>query len=205
MPDWVILPGGNLGNASALFKGLSQLKALGLIARLPRIAVIQAEGASPLARSFLNKTPYAPQPNANTIATAIRIGAPVSIQKCQRAIAETDGWVDLVTDAEILDAKAFVDASGIGAEPASCASIAGLRKLVAKGIIKPGESVAAILTDTSSKTPTPSSTTTPPNPRQNDLTPTARSGSKAASMRSLLSSEARPLRPSHACVSPKIR
>ena len=146
VPDWVILPGGNLGNASALFKGLSQLKALGLIARLPRIAVIQAEGASPLARSFLNKTPYAPQPNANTIATAIRIGAPVSIQKCQRAIAETDGWVDLVTDAEILDAKAFVDASGIGAEPASCASIAGLRKLVAKGIIKPGESVAAILT-----------------------------------------------------------
>ena len=146
VPDWVVLPGGNLGNASALFKGLSELRALGIISRLPRIAVIQAEGASPLARSFLSGTPYAPHPNADTIATAIRIGAPVSIRKCERAITETNGWADLVSDAEILDAKAVVDAAGIGAEPASCASIAGLRKLVAKGVIRPGESVAAILT-----------------------------------------------------------
>jgi threonine synthase len=146
VPDWVILPGGNLGNSSALHKGLVELRALGLIDKLPRIAVIQAQGANPLARWFSHRGAFEPLVGAETLATAIRIGSPVSFKKCIAGIEETHGFVTDVTDAEILEAKAVVDASGIGAEPASCASIAGLRKLVESGIIDPNASVAAILT-----------------------------------------------------------
>ena len=146
VPDWIVLPGGNLGNNAALSKGMSELLDLGLIDRLPRIAVIQAAGANPLYRAFRDGGPVHPLANAETLATAIRIGNPVSWSKSQRGIAACDGVVEDVTDQEILDAKAHVDAAGIGAEPASCATVAGARKLVAAGVIDSAASVCGILT-----------------------------------------------------------
>lgn len=145
-PDWIVLPGGNLGNSSAVCKALGELHALGLLARVPRVAVIQAAGANPLATAWATGAPLVPVADPQTIATAIRIGSPVSWKKCLRGIAATNGVVEQVTDQEILDAKARVDAAGIGAEPASCASVAGLRKLVARGVVAPDASVCAILT-----------------------------------------------------------
>lgn len=154
-PDWIVVPGGNLGNSSAFGKGLVELYELGLIDKLPRIAVIQAEGASPLFRS------YQPNPNvrdyrrgldelepmkADTIATAIKIGNPVNFPKAVRALRQTNGIVEMVTDQEIMDAKALIDAQGIGCEPASACSLAGARKLAQAGIIQPGETVVGVLT-----------------------------------------------------------
>ena len=146
VPDWVVLPGGNLGNNSALAKGFSELLELGLISRLPRIAVIQAEGASPLFTAWQTGADLVPTERAETLATAIRIGDPISWKKSLRGIRASGGTVEQVSDQEILDAKAQVDAAGIGAEPASCASVAGIRKLVAAGTIRPDEHVCAILT-----------------------------------------------------------
>ncbi len=145
VPDWIVLPGGNLGNSSAIGKGLLELFALGLLPRLPRLAVIQAAGAAPLHEAFVTSRDLVPV-KAETLATAIRIGAPVSWRKALRAIRATNGVVEKVTDQEILDAKAHVDAAGIGAEPASCATVAGLKKLVAAGVVKPHESVVGVLT-----------------------------------------------------------
>ena len=145
-PDWIVVPGGNLGNTSAFGKALWEAKELGLIPRLPRLAVIQAAGANPLyqwaRRGYRDFQPV----HAETIATAIKIGDPVSYPKAKRALEWTDGVVEQVTDLEILDAKAQVDAAGIGCEPASAASVAGVRKLVAAGTIRAGETVVAILT-----------------------------------------------------------
>jgi threonine synthase len=146
VPDWIVLPGGNLGNNTAISKGLMELLELGLIPRLPRIAVIQAEGANPLYTAFTSGMPLVPVEGAETIATAIKIGAPVSWKKSLRGLAATGGVVEQVSDQEILDAKAAVDAAGIGAEPASCATVAGLRKLVARGIVSPDADVCGILT-----------------------------------------------------------
>lgn len=148
VPDWLVLPGGNLGNSSAVFKGLSELQQLGLIDRIPRIAVIQAHGAAPLYHAYCGqfKTPLVPVDCPETLATAIRIGAPVSWQKCMRAITETQGIVAAMHDSEILEAKAQVDAAGIGAEPASCASVAGLKELLARGVVRPDEHVVCVLT-----------------------------------------------------------
>jgi threonine synthase len=146
VPDWIVLPGGNLGNNAAIAKGLSELLALGLIPRLPRLAVIQAEGASPLYRAYRDGGDLVPVANATTLATAIRIGNPQSWRRSLRGLAATNGVVERVTDAEILDAKAVVDAAGVGAEPASCATVAGARKLVAAGVIGRAERVAGILT-----------------------------------------------------------
>lgn len=145
VPDWIALPGGNLGNSSAIGKGLMELFALGLIPRLPRLAVIQAAGAAPLYETFVTGKDLVPV-KAETLATAIRIGDPVSWRKSLRAIQASNGVVEKVTDQEILDAKAHVDAAGIGAEPASCATVAGLKKLVAAGVVKPHESVVGVLT-----------------------------------------------------------
>jgi len=145
VPDWIVVPGGNLGNSTAIFKGLSELVARGIIDRLPRIAVIQAVGANPLATAWRTGGGLIPV-KADTLATAIKIGDPVSFKKCLAALHTTHGTVTDVTDQEILDAKAVVDAAGIGAEPASCASIAGLRRLVAQGTISPDERVVAVLT-----------------------------------------------------------
>jgi threonine synthase len=146
VPDWIVLPGGNLGNNSAFSKGLKELFELGLISRLPRIAVIQAAGANPLYTAFVTGQELQPVRRPETLATAIRIGSPVSWRKSLRGIHATKGVVEQVTDQEILDAKARVDAAGIGAEPASCASVAGVRKLVAAGVIDKSETVGGVLT-----------------------------------------------------------
>ncbi len=146
VPDWIVLPGGGLGNNAAIAKAMMEFFDLGLIDRLPRIAVIQAAGANPLYRAFRDGTAVEPVANAETLATAIRIGDPVSWRKSQRGLAACDGVVEEVTDQEILDAKAIVDAAGVGAEPASCATVAGARKLVTAGVIEPAASVCGILT-----------------------------------------------------------
>jgi threonine synthase len=146
VPDWLVLPGGNLGNTSAIGKGLHELFELGLIDRLPRIAVIQAEGASPFFRSYQDGFAQRYTMKAETYATAIKIGNPASYPKAIRTLQWTNGIVESVTDQEILDAKAQVDRSGIGCEPASAASIAGLRKLIQNGVIKPHEQVVSLLT-----------------------------------------------------------
>lgn len=145
-PDWVLLPGGNLGNSSALGKAFGELKQSGVLTRLPRMGVIQAEGASPFYEAFRSSFRGFEPMEADTVATAIRIGNPVSYPKARRAIELTDGVVEAVTDEEILDAKAVIDQSGIGCEPASAATVAGLRKLVRSGMIKSGDRVAGVLT-----------------------------------------------------------
>ncbi|MEA3249564.1 MAG: threonine synthase [Patescibacteria group bacterium] len=151
-PDWIVVPGGNLGNTSAFGKAFTEAKEIGLIDRLPRIAVIQAEGASPFFHSYSDGwKPY--KMEAETVATAIRIGDPVNRDKAVRAVDATDGLVASVTDTEIMDAKAIVDSDGVGAEPASCTSAAGIRKLVAEGVIKRDERVLAILTGNLLKDP----------------------------------------------------
>jgi threonine synthase len=146
VPDWIVVPGGNLGNSAAIGKAFAELLALGLIQRLPRLAVIQAAGANPFARAFREGRPVVPQAGAETLATAIRIGDPISWRKSLRGVTASRGVVDDVTDQEILDAKARLDASGIGAEPASAAAVAGARKLTAAGVIQRHERVCGILT-----------------------------------------------------------
>ena len=146
LPEWIVLPGGNLGNSSAFGKALMDLQASGMVTRLPRIAVIQAAGAAPFYAAFRRGFEDYEPVLAETVATAIRIGDPVSYPKARRTIELTNGVVEAVTDAEILDAKAMIDRAGIGCEPASAATLAGLRKLVAAGVIAPGAFVAGILT-----------------------------------------------------------
>lgn len=147
VPDWIVCPGGNLGNSSAIHKALVELHALNLIDSIPRIAVIQAAGANPFFTAFTSDLDdLLPLASPQTIASAIRIGAPVSFRKSMRAVRATRGVVEQVTDKEIMDAKAVIDRAGIGCEPASAATLAGLRKLTAARTIKPGESVIAVLT-----------------------------------------------------------
>jgi threonine synthase len=145
VPDWIVLPGGNLGNNSALAKGMQELYALGLIDRLPRIAVIQAAGANPLYTAWTTGNDVVPV-RADTLASAIKIGAPVSWRKSLRGLAACNGVVAQATDQDILDAQAQVDAAGIGAEPASCATVAGIKMLVEQGVIAPDAHVVGILT-----------------------------------------------------------
>lgn len=145
-PDWIVVPAGNLGNTAAFGKALREAHALGLISRIPRIAAVQAAGAAPFATAFAQGFRERLRVRAETVATAIRIGDPASWDRAVQSIRETNGVVTAVDDAVILEAKAVVDASGVGCEPASAASVAGVRKLRAEGIIQPGERVAAILT-----------------------------------------------------------
>ena len=145
-PDWIVVPGGNLGNSSAFGKGLLEMLEVGLIDRMPRLAIIQAEGANPLYRYFRAGFNRFEPVTANTIATAIKIGNPVNLQKAVRTLEWTGGVVEAVSDEQIMDAKAVIDGSGIGCEPASACSLAGARKLVENGTIKPGDSVLAVLT-----------------------------------------------------------
>jgi threonine synthase len=146
VPDWIVCPGGNLGNSSAFGKALHELHELGLIDRMPRMAIIQAEGANPLYRSFQNDFRSYEPVKADTIATAIKIGNPVNYTKAVRTIRWTNGVVEQVSDQEIMDAKALIDSQGIGCEPASACSVAGLKKLVDKGVIARDETVVSILT-----------------------------------------------------------
>jgi threonine synthase len=153
VPDWFVIPGGNLGNNSALGKALIELYELGIITKVPRIAVIQAEGANPLYTMWKNHTEFKPVKNPETIATAIKIGNPVSWPKSMRAVTWSNGVVEQVTEQEIMDAKAKLDAAGIGAEPASCCSLAGAKKLRDSGVIAPDEKVIGILTGNILKDP----------------------------------------------------
>ena len=145
-PDWIVLPAGNLGNLAAFGKALREAHAWGLIDRVPRLAAVQAAGAAPFVRSFEEGFARRYKVEPDTIATAIRIGDPASHDRAVRAIQETDGVVLAVSDAEILEAKAAVDASGVGCEPASAASVAGVRTLVRQGTIARGRRVVAVLT-----------------------------------------------------------
>ncbi len=145
-PDWIVLPAGNLGNTAAFGKGLQEAYAWGLISRVPRLAAVQAAGAAPFVRSYEEGFARRHAVKAETVATAIRIGNPASYERAVRAIRETDGVVLAVGDDELLEAKAAVDRCGVGCEPASAASVAGVRALVRRGAIAPEEQVVAILT-----------------------------------------------------------
>jgi len=172
VPDWIVVPGGNLGNSSSFGKAFGELKHLGLIDRIPRMAVINSTGADTLDRVVNRKhlrydggrfdsgviaDDYAWQNEtgvkADTIASAIEINKPVNMVKCLRALEICDGVVRAVLDAEILDAKAQVGRWGLGCEPASAASVAGTRRLVAEGVIGADERVVCILTGNGLKDP----------------------------------------------------
>jgi threonine synthase len=147
VPDWVVLPGGNLGNVSAFGKGLREAKDAGLIDRLPKLAVIQAEGSAPFYELWQRGTGgLCPVAKPETLATAIRIGDPVSWPKALHEVRNSGGTVEKVTEQEIADAKAQIGLCGIGCEPASAATLAGIRKLTARGVIDRVENVVAVLT-----------------------------------------------------------
>ena len=173
VPDWIVVPGGNLGNSSAFGKAFTELKQLGLIDRVPRIAVINASGANTLYELFERRSlrwnkgavdhsivdAYYKElddqrQRASTIASAIEINRPVNLTKCLRALEVCDGVVREVSDQEILDAKAQVGANGLGCEPASAASVAGAKRLRAEGVIGPNDCVICILTGHQLKDPT---------------------------------------------------
>ncbi|MCY2964683.1 MAG: threonine synthase [Planctomycetota bacterium] len=173
VPDWIVVPGGNLGNSSSFGKALSELKQLGLIQKLPRLAVINAAGSDTLYELYERRGLRwnggqvdqalidgfyaeldASGKRAETLATAIQISRPVNLKKALRALDVCDGVVRRVTDQEILDAKAQIGAGGFGCEPASAASVAGARLLRREGTISPGERVICILTGHQLKDPT---------------------------------------------------
>lgn len=153
-PDHIIVPGGNLGNSSAIGKALLEMRDLGLISRLPKLSVIQAEGANALVRTLreaggkrLISVP------AETRATAIRIGNPASWKKAAHVLEATGGACEQVSELEIAQAKAEIGAEGIGCEPASAVTLAGLKKLVQQGFVKPDETVVLVLTGNLLKDP----------------------------------------------------
>jgi threonine synthase len=145
-PDWILVPAGNLGNTAAFGKALREACEWGLIDRVPRLAAVQAEGAAPFALGFRDGFARRHTVEPHTVATAINIGNPASYDRAARAIRDTDGVVTTVSDDEILEAKAVVDAAGIGCEPASAAAVAGARRLIGEGIIGPGARAVAVLT-----------------------------------------------------------
>jgi threonine synthase len=153
-PDWIVLPGGNLGNTSAFGKALRELRALGFIARMPRLAVIQAEGSSPFYDFIRNPAGgFHPVGHPETLATAIKIGDPVSWPKALREISCSHGVVEKVSEQELADAKAVIGRCGIGCEPASAATLAGIRKMTASGVMAAGADVVAVLTGNVLKDP----------------------------------------------------
>jgi threonine synthase len=145
VPDWLVLPGGNLGNTSALGKGFREALALGLTTRLPRIAVVQASGAAPFVRLFREGGELVPV-KAETDATAIKIGAPASWKKALAEVRISNGVAIAVDDSEIADARAAIGRDGVGCEPASAASLAGLRRLRRSATIGRDENVVLVLT-----------------------------------------------------------
>lgn len=146
IPDWIIVPGGNLGNNSAFGKAFAEMKETGFITTLPRIAIIQAEGANPLYQSYKNNERILRPVDAHTRATAIKIGNPVSFDKSWFTLDYTHGIVEQVSEEEIAHAKSRIGIDGIGSEPASATTVAGCKKLVAQGIIKRSDRVVCILT-----------------------------------------------------------
>jgi threonine synthase len=152
-PDWIVVPAGNLGNTSAFGKALREAHANGWIETMPRLASIQAQGANPFFRSYVEEFRTRHRVSAETVASAIRIGDPVSYDKAVQAIRDTHGVVEEVTDAEIMAAKREIDQLGIGCEPASAATLAGVKKLRAAGVMKEGERIACVLTGNILKDP----------------------------------------------------
>src|SRR5688500_16105126 len=171
-PDWVVVPGGNLGNCSAFGKAFDELKKLGLVKKVPRLAVINASGANTLTvlvnqrgvkwndgrydkstvqghYAALDESNY----HARTVASAIEISRPVNLPKALRALETMNGVVREVSDEEILEHRAMVARWGFGCEPASAASVAGLRKLLEEQVISRDETVACILTGHELKDP----------------------------------------------------
>jgi threonine synthase len=147
IPDRIVVPGGNLGNSSAIAKGLHELQQCGVIERLPKLNIIQAAGSNPLYQMWQAQAEtLTPVAGASTLATAIKIGNPVSWPKALRGLLWTKGLVEQVTEQEIADAKAMIGRDGLGCEPASAVTLAGIKKLVAAGEIDPAEDVVAILT-----------------------------------------------------------
>jgi threonine synthase len=155
-PDWITLPGGNLGNTSAFGKALHELFESKLIDRIPRLAVIQAEGAAPFYNLFAStdETSLRAVDEPATLATAIRIGNPVSWKKALRALEWTNGIVERVSEHEIADAKAIIGRDGIGCEPASATTLAGIKRLVSIKMINASDDVIAVLTGNLLKDPT---------------------------------------------------
>lgn len=169
VPDWIVVPGGNLGNVSAFGKAYLELFELGLVQRLPRFAVINASGANTFDRLHRGmglrwrrgkvdrraiEQAYSTAGRASTLASAIEINRPVNLLKALRAMDASDGVVRAVSDDEILDAKAQVGAGGFGCEPASAASVAGLKQLRAEGVVAASDRVVCILTGHQLKDPT---------------------------------------------------
>ncbi|HIH04180.1 MAG TPA: threonine synthase, partial [Methanoregulaceae archaeon] len=148
VPDRIVLPVGNAGNISAVHKGLNELLALGFIDRLPMMTGVQAAGSAPIARAVAEGLPVVvPEPCPETIATAIRIGAPVNAEKALTAIRATGGTATTVTDAEILAMQRDIARKeGIGVEPASAASVAGIKRLVEEGAIDRDERIVCVVT-----------------------------------------------------------
>ena len=154
VPHHIVVPGGNLANCSALGKGFAEMKHLGFIHRVPKISVVQAEGANPLYRAMQASDGEAMEPVvAETRASAIRIGNPASWKRAVRTLKATGGWVEQVSEREIALAKAEIGAEGIGCEPASAVTLAGLKKLTADGRISSDERVVLLLTGHTLKDP----------------------------------------------------
>jgi threonine synthase len=154
VPHHIIVPGGNLANCSALGKGFAEMKHLGFIQRVPKISVIQAQGANPLYTSMQENGGVSLRPvTADTRATAIRIGNPASWRKAVKILASSGGWVEEATEQEIALAKAEIGAEGIGCEPASAVTLAGLKKLVADGRVGREETAVLLLTGHTLKDP----------------------------------------------------
>jgi threonine synthase len=155
VPDTIIVPVGNAGNISAIWKGLTEFHELGFIKTLPKMTGIQAAGSAPIAQAIkTNSDKIIPVEKPETVATAIRIGAPVSWKKAVTAIRNSRGTAETVTDEEILDAqKMLARAEGIFVEPASASSIAGLKKLVKNGVIGRDERVVCVTTGHGLKDP----------------------------------------------------
>lgn len=154
-PDWIVLPGGNLGNTSAFGKALRELRSLGFIGKMPRLAVIQAAGASPFYELWQAAEGSALHAvtHPETLATAIKIGDPVSWPKALYEVKQSGGTVEKVSEQEIADAKAQIGRCGIGCEPASAATLAGIRKLRASGVIAQDADIVAVLTGNVLKDP----------------------------------------------------
>jgi threonine synthase len=154
-PEWIVLPGGNLGNISAFGKGLREMLEAGLISTMPRLAVVQAEKSAPFYQYMRGGAAGAfhAVEDPETLATAIRIGDPISWPKARREIVESNGVVEMVTEQEIADAKAQIGMCGIGCEPASAATLAGIRKLTAAGVMRTDADVVAVLTGNVLKDP----------------------------------------------------
>jgi threonine synthase len=146
-PDYIVVPGGNLGNSSAIGKGLRELKELGFIEKVPKVVVVQAAGSSPFHQMVTGGLKeLAPVEKPDTEATAIRIGHPANWKKAQRVLEWCGGFTESVTDKEIFEAKSMLAEDGVGCEPASAATIAGVRKLVRAGIIPWHADIVCVLT-----------------------------------------------------------